>query len=1382
MQKLLAKLLVFLIIFQIIVPISIIGQVFAVSNTWDFSNSSDYTLSDADTNHIRIENSLVRLPYHLEHLWAISDTSLDWAIRVLVKWNYAFMSAYDADSIISIDISDPTTPIIVNTITNWDGGIDLDGPIWLAFTWNYLYVAWYLSDNINIIDISDPTNMSFIKEIADSRWDQQLNWVKDIQVFWNHLYATAYNDDAFNIFDNSDPTDPQFLEDLKDSSKLDWINRAKIDWTYAYVSVDKNDSFEIIDLTNQDDSWQNVSIVWELNNWDNWALLDWARWLSFSWNLAYIASNISDAMEIIDITDKTNPIHTWSILNWWDVVLDANRQVILYNWFAFNSARTSDAIEVVNILDPNSPFHESNIVATSDILLDWANDIYNSWSIFYVAWNTDNSLEVLRVKYSDSSPYIIPNNAYNYTWAIVSINEVLWSWNEWVITYQISRDAWTTWYWFNWSTWSETSSWVENSNDISTLNSHLYDFNILNKSWTWSFLFKAFLNSNWDQKVELDALNINIVDNPTDILNPVFWYDWQDIDWDWDSSNNPWDWDEVSIFKDKFNWYDAYNTNAWTIPTFDVSSLTWTSINFDWVDDYYEIDNQDDINTWDYYEKSFSMVFKTWDDVNTFQNVYEQGGNARWYVIQIENWHLYAWVFNNIERDDDDQYKFADLWEINENQVYYIMMIQESSNTKTLKVYLDSNLFWDFSNVDYQRAHAWSIWMWFVNWNIVKATDNSTTDWPANFKWQIWEFMSWNYALSDLERQWIDAYIKNKWDLDFKVYPIILSSSINDWILIKNIENYDFYFTYEDWQWWNWIDINSAKLELYKFDLNNWVWWSNVAWSWIVQDSLTTSTGSFHFNLLDMWDYKLRFTIWNVDWNVISKEILFEVDYIWAPEKVFHYDAQNIDWDFDDSNNPSDWSLIWKINDIKNNFDANQTTSDNEAIYNLDWINTHPTVGFDGIDDYYWIDNENAINLDVYYEKSYSMVLKTWNDVDTLQVIYEQWWGYRWYWIQMESGHLFIWAWNNRERDSWEQYKFVDLWEIEPNKTYNILMTQDSTSGVDASDIIKWYINWILAWTLDHVDYQRWHGWDIVLWKNHDWKKYNWDDIWDWYNFKWEIWEYISWNHALTDEEIDSLNDYLKVRWDLDSIAPVVSSTNIASGSILPWGIHNLEFVYSDTSEYGTWVWINISSDNIILERYNSSTSSWEDYSNQIATWTITQTWASYSTMDLDYWKYRIKFSIADNNWNISNVFENTFYIDKPELIISTGSINIGTLNDSNNTFWDDLVVTVKSIWAPFRVKLKKNKELTHSNNSDFIPYYDWSLWMWYDKNNDGNLNDFNDDIILSDSWTLNTNWELNTYTYTSYTYTLKMWAIIDKLQAWWDYTWKIDFEIELDY
>jgi len=1379
MRKIIAKFLIILIILQIISPIWFIGQVFAVSNSWDFSTTSDYSLSDTNSNHIRIENSLVRLPYHLEHLWAITDTSLDGARRVIVKWNYAFLSSYRADKILSIDISDPSNPTIAFTLSNWDQWVNLDWPIWLAFTWNYLYVAWYLSDNINIIDISDPTNLIFVREIADDAWNQQLNWAKDIKISWSHLYVTSYADDAFNVFDNTNPSNPIYKKHIKDSTKLDWANRAIIDWNYAYIASDRNDSFEIIDLTNQDTASQNISIMSELTDGTAWALLDWARAVSFSGNLAYVSSNISDALEIIDISDKINPIHTWSIINQAPVKLNAPRANILYNWFNFSAARSSDAIEVINISNPINPVHESEISRVAgSILLNWANDIVNSWSLFYVSSYVDDALEILKAKYSDNSPYVIPNNSYNYTWSLNSFSDILWAWNEGNITYQISYDAWNNWYWFDWSNWQQTSNWVIESSSASVINSNLYKFNKLNSAGTGSFLFKAFLNSDWTQKVELDRVNITTVESPTDISNPVFWYDGQDTDWDWNSSNEPSAGAEVSPLIDKFNSYNAYNNTSGEVPTYN----TWAINNhpnliFDWTNDHYIIDNQNAINSASsYYEKSFALVFKTWDDTNTFQNIYEQGWGYRWFNFQIENGNLYAWVWNNQEWSAWNQYKFVNLWSVNSNTVYYTSMVFDVNND-VVNYYLNWNLISSLNNIDYQRVHNWWVWIWFVNWDTIKASDNSSTNWPAYFKWNVWEFLSWNHVLTDNERVWVDMYLKNKWDLELKIYPVIISSSISD-NEVFSTWSFDFNFTYKDWENGPWIDVNSDDIKLYKYDSSSSSWGSDISWTWVTRDSVTTSTGSYHTNNLEVGDYKMIFSISNLDWNPSSKEVLFSVDLTWTPWKIFHFDGQNVDWDNNSSNEPSDWSSISTWVDIKNTYNATQSTSWNQALYSVNTINNHPSFYFNWTSDYYDIANQADINTATSYDvKAFSMVLKTSDDVTTFQNLYEQWGSARWYAIQIENGHLYMWAWNNNEWDSWNQYKFVDLGVINSNEIYNILFIQDSTDWTDAWNFVKAYIDWNLAWTLTHVDIQKAHSWDINIWYNKDWRKYDWTSPWEWHYYKWNIWEFISWNYSLDDTEIDTLNEYLRTRWDLDKVAPVISSGSIASWSLLPWANHNISFSYSDSSEYWTWAWINTNSWNLVLEKWDSWSSSWLNVSNLIWTWTLTQTQASYPMQNLDYWKYKASFDISDNNWNKSDVYSTTFYIDRPELLISTWSINIWTLNDSTNTFGDTITVTVKTVWAPFRVKLNKNTALTHSNNSDFIPYYDWSLWMWYDKNNDWNLSDYNNDIILSNVENINTNWDLNIYTYT-----LKMWAIIDIQQASWDYSWKIDFGIELDY
>jgi hypothetical protein len=243
------------------------------------------------------------------------------------------------------------------------------------------------------------------------------------------------------------------------------------------------------------------------------------------------------------------------------------------------------------------------------------------------------------------------------------------------------------------------------------------------------------------------------------------------------------------------------------------------------------------------------------------------------------------------------------------------------------------------------------------------------------------------------------------------------------------------------------------------------------------------------------------------------------------------------------------------------------------------------------------------------------------------------------------------------------------------------------------------------------------------------------------------------------------LNNYLYPRWDLDKLAPSISWINYSSGSLLPGWNHNLEFNYLDNSEYWDWIWIDINSWNIILEKWDSWNSVWNTVNSKIWTWILTQTLATYSTLDLDYWKYKVIFNISDINWNISSDFESIFYIDKPEMSISTWNIDIWILNENTNTFTWDIIITVKTLWAWFNVKLKKNQELINDNSLDFIPYYDWNLY------------DFNDDIIWQEIWNINNSWDLNTYIYT-----VKMWAIIDYLQTWWSYTWKINFWIELTY
>ncbi len=764
--------------------------------------------------------------------------------------------------------------------------------------------------------------------------------------------------------------------------------------------------------------------------------------------------------------------------------------------------------------------------------------------------------------------------------------------------------------------------------------------------------------------------------SPSDISNQVFFLDWQDIDADWDNSNEPSDWSKLSNLIDKFNSNSGSQIDLNKQPIYNINSInSFPSITFDWTGDLLNIKDNIEISNWTwFYEKSYSMIIKTWEDITTFQTIYDEWTKEKWFAFQIENEHIYAWTYNTIDWSDPNKFKVIDLGLITKNTTYTIIFVYDKIND-SVKWYLDWILINTLNDISLQTTHWactfetsfactiyntwWTIGLGSTKNDTLKLSDNSQIIWFESnyFLWNIWEISSYNHALTTNEVNWLHDYLKTKW-------------------------------------------------------------WLNPS--------------------------------------------------VW---KIFHFDAQNTDWDFDNSNEPNNNNSLETWVDINTWYNASQTSTWNQATYLTNSINNHPSITFDWTDDYYEISNQTDINTaDNYSEKSFSMIMKTSSDINTFQVLYEQWGWTRWYAIQIENWHMYMWAWNNSERDSPDQYKFIDLGNVTADTIYNILIIQNSTNWTDATNTIKAYLNSNLVWILDTVDIQIKHWWDINIAMNSWSRKYDWSAPWDWHYFNWNIWEFISWNHVLTDTEIWNLDDYLIDRWDLDYISPIISSSNIIDNQILPWWNHSIELNYTDNT---WWSWIDTSSASITLEKWDWN--SWIIDTN-ISENSVTTTQTTYLTNDLSFWKYRATFNISDNKWNISENYIITFYIDNPKLIISNWNINIWALNNISNSFWDTITITVKTIWAWFNVKLKNNDNLK-LNSWEIIPYYDWIIWMWYDKNNDWNLTDYNNKIIMQETQNINTNWELNTYTYT-----LKIWAIISIQQASGNYSWKMNFWIELDY
>lgn len=240
-----------------------------------------------------------------------------------------------------------------------------------------------------------------------------------------------------------------------------------------------------------------------------------------------------------------------------------------------------------------------------------------------------------------------------------------------------------------------------------------------------------------------------------------------------------------------------------------------------------------------------------------------------------------------------------------------------------------------------------------------------------------------------------------------------------------------------------------------------------------------------------------------------------------------------------------------------------------------------------------------------------------------------------------------------------------------------------------------------------------------------------------------------------------------------DTTAPTITSTSIASGSLLPGWSHSLEIGYLDL-ESG----INTGSAILQLAKWDGVSAYGANIAGTgITIWSVTSTGATYSTNNLDFGRYIYAFQISDNDGNISTSTGAEFYIDTPEFLISTPEIDLGTLMAWSGTFSPTLTITVRTVWAAFDVNFDRSSDFTQG--TELIPSFSDSLWYGFQQTPYSGVISpitINQSIIMQGA-SINTNGEKNTYTYD-----IQIWALVDIEQAAWDYTWLLDFDIILTY
>lgn len=485
-----------------------IPDVNALSSTWDFSTPGDYTLSGV--NSIRIRWWEADLIQQIEHVSVVND-NVWWALlfrprRVSVDGDYAYVSAHDDDTIQIIDISDPTAPGLEWSITHDGIDIFIDRPYDTVVNGNYLYVAAFQSDAIQIIDISNPASPVEVGEYINDA-SVRLNGARWLDIQWDYLYVASYNDDAVQVFDISTPTSLVPTDNIRANGAGGRLNGARdiiVDGNYAYVSARNDSSLQVIDISDPSD----INFVAQLENDDTTIFLNSVWGIDKVWDYIYATDYNNDGIQIIDVSIPTAPSAVSFTDNSVLTNLNGPRDVQVDGDYAYIADLIWDSIMSMDISDPLDTFQEFELPNSGTTNLNGPRDIQIVWKYIYVAANTDNDFVILKKEYDTSSPTIIPNTAFNF-WLenLTSFTETLWANNAWTVTYQISRNNWTDWYYYNGTTWTLTTGWVAESSSASIINTNISDFNAI---WSGTeFLWKAFLTSDGDQKVEIDEIQIN---------------------------------------------------------------------------------------------------------------------------------------------------------------------------------------------------------------------------------------------------------------------------------------------------------------------------------------------------------------------------------------------------------------------------------------------------------------------------------------------------------------------------------------------------------------------------------------------------------------------------------------------------------------------------------------------------------------------------------------------------------------------------------------------------------------------------------------------------------------------------------------------------------
>ncbi len=215
----------------------------------------------------------------------------------------------------------------------------------------------------------------------------------------------------------------------------------------------------------------------------------------------------------------------------------------------------------------------------------------------------------------------------------------------------------------------------------------------------------------------------------------------------------------------------------------------------------------------------------------------------------------------------------------------------------------------------------------------------------------------------------------------------------------------------------------------------------------------------------------------------------------------------------------------------------NQTTASRMPVFTTgsSALNGFGVAVLDGTNDFLRIPNNSDLNTSSLpqTEKHFTMVIRTGSDVTSRQMIYEEGGGTRGVNIYIYNGNLYFGGWNNNNDGIGSPWTFTSgSVSISANTAY--ILTHQLQGNSSSTGTIRGYVNGNLSTTAGNVGYLYSHGADI------GWGAKNNATVYETgtsggtgHYFKGDLVEFIHYNKALNNAELDLVWNYLSSKFDI---------------------------------------------------------------------------------------------------------------------------------------------------------------------------------------------------------------------------------------------------------